>query len=173
MSGLLPRLFLAGAAILPFAAQAANWHFMLRADKADSLAFFDMSSVVKLGGKIGLASVEVKREDSNFPNSVNAIGHEEAFDCAAKTVQPLTESTFGPGGKLIKLTNVTGPAVPVVSGTLGKHKLDIVCAAGFGPGKRSILYMEIDSDVYVFRDHFVEQERAAAKALAQAQAQGG
>lgn len=173
MTLLLSRLLLAGASLLPVAAQAANWHFMLRADKTESLAFFDMSSVVKLGKKVGLASIQVKREESNFPGTVNAIGNEEAFDCAAKTVQPLAESTFGPNGKLIKLTPITGPAVPVMPGTLAKHKLDIVCAPGFGPGKRSILYMEIDSDIYVFRDHFVEQERAAAKALAAAQAQGG
>ncbi len=142
MSGLCSRLLLAFAAVFPLAGQAAQpseWHFILKADKKEALAFFDMASVVKLGGKIGLLSMILRREESNFPNVVNAITFEEAFDCKAQTVQLLGETTFGPQMKLLKFTKFSDPPKPVAPSTFERYKLDIVCAAGFAPGKRSVL----------------------------------
>jgi hypothetical protein len=168
MSVLSYRLLLAAAALLPItgqAAQAADWHFILKADKKEALAFFDMASVVKLGGKIGLLSMLVRREESNFPNVINAISFEEAFDCKAQTVQLLGETTFGPGMRTLKFTKISTPPAVAAPSSFERHKLDIVCSAGFAPGKRSILYMPVLSDLPTFRDFFVEQERAAAKAL--------
>jgi hypothetical protein len=168
MSVLCYRLLLAAAVLLPMtgqAAQASDWHFILKADKKEALAFFDMASVVKLGGKIGLLSMLLRREESNFPNVINAISFEEAFDCKAQTVQLLGETTFGPGMRVLKFTKISTPPAVVAPNTFERHKLDIVCSTGFAPGKRSILYMPVLSDLPRFRDFFVEQERAAAKAL--------
>jgi hypothetical protein len=167
------RFLLTAAAVFAVSGQAAHasdWHFILKADKKEALAFFDMASVVKLGGKIGLLSMLIRREESNFPNTINAISFEEAFDCKAQTVQLLGETTFGPSMKVMKFTKITTPPTPVAPSTFERHKLDIVCSAGFAPGKRSILYMPVVSDLPTFRDHFVQQELAAAKALEQAKA---
>lgn len=174
MSVLRYRLLLTAAAVFAATgrpAHASDWHFILKADKAEALAFFDMASVVKLGGKVGLRSMLLRREESNFPNAINAISFEEAFDCKTQTVQLLGETTFGPGMKTIKFTKISTPPAPVAPSTFERHKLDIVCSAGFGPGKRSILYIPVDSDLPTFRDFYVEQERAAAKALEQAKAE--
>ncbi len=168
MTVLCYRLVLAAAAVLPMTgqtAQASDWNFILKADKKEALAFFDMSSVVKLGGKVGLLSMLVRREESNFPNVINAISFEEAFDCKAKTVQLLGETTFGPSMRPLKFTKISTPPMAVAPSTFERHKLDIVCSAGFAPGKRSILYMPVQSDLPTFRDFYVEQERAAAKAI--------
>ncbi len=168
MCGLLNRLMLAGAAVLPLSAQAADWQFVLKHDKKEALAFFDMSSVVRLGGKVGLLSMLLRREENNFPNVINAISFEEAYDCKAKTVQRLGETTFGAGMRPMKFTKITTPPMPVTPSTFEQNKLDIVCAPNFTPGKRGILYMPVDTDLPTFRNFFVEQERAAAKALEEA-----
>lgn len=171
MSPFVRRLLLAGAALIPIAAQAMEWNFMLKADKKETLAFIDMSSYVKLGGKIGLRSMLMRREDSIMPNTISAMTYEEIIDCKAKTIQLLGETSYGNQMRLIKFNKVNEAPEVVRPNSFGKAKLDIVCDKKFDPNKRSFLYMPVESDVIAFRNHFVEQERATQRAIERAQAE--
>ncbi len=167
----LSRLCLAGAAFLPFAAQASDWNFMLKADKKETLAFIDMSSYVKMGGKIGLRTMLMRREDSIMPNTISAMTYEEIIDCKAKTIQLLGETSFANQMRLIKFNKVNEPPEVVTPRSFGRAKLDIVCAKNFDPNKRNFLYIPVESDVVTFRNHFVEQEKATLRAIERAQAE--